>query len=77
MPPMRRVAGPVRANLDGTVSPTARCLFCAVVESMSSSPPARAAGVPDVIRRITVLARLSVDTAVSVDSVSRNSNCPL
>ena len=73
---MRRVAGPVRANLAGTVSPTARCLSCAVVESMSSSPWARAAGVPDVIRRITVSARWSVETAVSLDCVPSNSNCP-
>ncbi len=73
---MRRVAGPVRANLAGTVSPTARCLFCAVVESMSSSPWARAAEVPDVMRRITVLARLLVDTAASLDSVFWNSNRP-
>ena len=77
MPPIRRVAGPVWANLAGTVSPTARFLFCAVVESMSISPWLSAAGVPDVMRRITVLARLPVDTAVSVDSVPPNSNCPL
>ena len=76
MPPMRRVAGPVLANLAGTVSPTARCLFWAVVESMSSSPWPRAAVVPEVMRRITVLARSAVDTAVRVESVSPNSNCP-
>ncbi len=73
---MRRVDGPVWANLTGTVSPTARCLFCAVVESMSSSPESRAAGVPAVMRRITVLARFFVDTAASLESVFWNSNCP-
>jgi len=51
-------------------------LLCAVVESISSSPWASASEVPDVMRRITVLARLSVDTAVSWDSDFWNSNCP-
>ena len=35
---MRSTAGPVRANLAWTVSPTDRCFDLAVVESMSSSP---------------------------------------
>lgn len=73
---MRSVVGPVWANLAATVSPSTRCLFCAVVESMSSSPWARAAEVPEVMRRFTVLARLFVDTAVRLDSVFWNSNCP-
>jgi hypothetical protein len=74
---MRRVAGPVRANLAGTVSPTTRCFDVAVVESMSSSPWASAAGVPAVIRRITVSVRWSVDTAISEASEFRNSKRPL
>ena len=48
----------------------------AVVESISSSPWARAAGVPAVIRRITVSARWSVDTAVSEVTVFWNSKRP-
>ena len=72
---MRRSEEPVRANLTGTVSPTDRCFDFAVVESMSSSPRARAAEVPAVMRRITVSARCCVDTAVSVASVFWNSNC--
>ena len=67
---------PVWANLTGTVSPTARCLVFAVVVSMSSSPGARAAGLPAVMRRIDRAGQLPVDTAASLDSVCRNSNCP-
>ncbi len=73
---MRSVAGPVWANLTGTVWPTDRCLDVAVVASMSSSPWARAAGVPPVIRRITVSARWSGDTAMSGASESWNSKRP-
>ena len=73
---MRSTAGPVRANLARTVPPTDRCLARAVVESMSSSPRLRAAGVPAVIRRITVSARWAVETAVSLVSEFWNSNGP-
>ena len=65
---MRRVEEPVWANFTGTVSPTDRCLDFAVVESMSSSPWARAAGLPAVMRRITVSGRCWVETPVSVAS---------
>jgi hypothetical protein len=75
MPPMRTAEAPVRANVTGTVSPTDRCLDVAVVESMSSSPWARAAELPAVMRRITVSARCPAETAVSVASALLTSNC--
>jgi hypothetical protein len=75
MPPMRAVEGPVSANFTGTVSPTDKCLALAVVESMSSSPWARAAGLPAVMRRISVSARCWVEAAVRVASEPWTSNC--
>ena len=57
---------PVWANRTGTVAPTERCLDFAVVESMSRSPAASAAAVPESMRRITVAGRSIGDTAVSV-----------
>src|ERR1039458_4597909 len=74
---MRIVAGPVSANLTGTTSPTTRWSLLAVVVSMSRPPLARAAGVPEVIRRIRVLDRSFVETAVSVATACCTSNSPV
>ena len=58
MPPMRIVGGARQGELHRDQSPTDRWSDVAVVESISSSPPAREPGLPAFICKMTVSAEV-------------------
>ena len=60
IPPIRIVAGPVWANLTGTIEPTWSSSLLAVVVSISNSPAASAGEpLPSVTCSVTVCERLA------------------